>query len=393
MGDNSAHKSAFVLLEPPELKKLADLIHKQELILIKNQRQPDIHHFKQLCEDSLAARDTILDALANAQRVYDEIAKSEAAADSLKRKVAEDHFHYIKNGANNALQNIRNFGIRREYAKKIAAHSEEIVEQLVSINLKTADLESLAQYCSNYRNAMLDIARSQQTPTSRAFSKVLKESGVEFHELVSRYQTKLNETGFPALDNVLDAEGKPIMVGKGSFKGQFSDLTEMQKIQVYEEVIKASGRANPFISKLSKGLGAAGVALMVLGVGLLAWDVFESAHPIETAVRGVMDAALGIGGALIGEAVGTTIAAGLLSAGAESTPVFVLMAGMAGGLAGAFIVGAIVGLIVGIILGTAGGASPLTPLTSGMKACLIELPDGRALARRIHGMHIEEASG
>ena len=43
--------------------------------------------------------------------------------------------------------------------------------------------------------------------------------------------------------------------------------------------------------------------------------------------------------------------------------------------------GALVAVIVGAILGSGGKNVPLT--VEGMKACLIELPDGRALARQI----------
>lgn len=45
---------------------------------------------------------------------------------------------------------------------------------------------------------------------------------------VCRSQVKLNKTGYPAPEAV----GEPVMVGEGTFGGEFSDLTELQKIMV-----------------------------------------------------------------------------------------------------------------------------------------------------------------
>eukprot|EP00198_Chlamydomonas_reinhardtii_P011662 XP_001700999.1 predicted protein [Chlamydomonas reinhardtii] len=60
------------------------------------------------------------------------------------------------------------------------------------------------------------------------------------------------------------------------------------------------------------------------------------------------------------------------------------MAGFVGGIAGAVIVGAALGL---------GGTNVPRTVEGGMKACLIGLPDGRALVRQIHALAQQEASG
>ncbi|KAG2450470.1 hypothetical protein HYH02_004971 [Chlamydomonas schloesseri] len=385
-----AQMNGFVLLDAPQLKKLADLIHKQEIIRIKNQKQPDVHTFKQLCADSKAARDTVIDALEKAERVYDELRAK--ANEEARVKVAEDHFHYVKNSANNALQNVRNFSIRMDYAKKISAHSEEIMHQMLSMELDTADFENLADYCADFREDALAIARTHMRPTARHYSEWLKENGIGFDQLVSDTQAKLNKTGFRS------AKDPDVFIGEGTFGGQFENLQEFQKIAVYEEVVRDSGRAMPKINITTGLMGALGVGVILLGIGLLVWDIYQSAHPVETAVRGVLETALGVGGAMLGEAFAVTVASGMLSAEAESTALFVAMASFVGGIAGAFIVGALVAVIVGAIVGTAGRSVPLTPVTEGLKPCLIELPDGRALANLIHsGAHddatIVEASG
>ena len=82
-------------------------------------------------------------------------------------------------------------------------------------------------------------------------------------------------------------------------------------------------------------MGAAGMAVILLAVGLLAWDVYQSAHPLETAVRGAFDATIGLLGAMGGESAAAIIATGVLAEG-ESTALFIAMASFAGGIAGAF---------------------------------------------------------
>lgn len=58
---------SLVLLDAPQLKRLATVVHRQEMIRIKHQKQPDDHTFKKLCADSRAARDKLIRALDDAQ--------------------------------------------------------------------------------------------------------------------------------------------------------------------------------------------------------------------------------------------------------------------------------------------------------------------------------------
>ncbi|PNW80540.1 hypothetical protein CHLRE_07g321750v5 [Chlamydomonas reinhardtii] len=369
---------SLVLLDAPQLKRLATVVHRQEMIRIKHQKQPDDHTFKKLCADSRAARDKLIRALDDAQCAYDELAKSNDEADARRKKIAEDHFWYLKNSFNNAIQNVRNFIIRDEYVSAVEAHSKEVLENLFNVT-KMADtdyVETLAKGCYQARESALEAARRAMRPTARHYSEWLKETGIGFDDLVNRSQVKLNKTGYPAPEAV----GEPVMVGEGTFGGEFSDLTELQKIMVYEDVMEESGVTVSKITAKVNFMGAAGMAVILLAVGLLAWDVYQSAHPLETAVRGAFDATIGLLGAMGGESAAAIIATGVLAEG-ESTALFIAMASFAGGIAGAFIVGALVAVIVGAILGSGGKNVPLT--VEGMKACLIELPDGRALARQI----------
>ncbi|KAH0988629.1 hypothetical protein GBA52_000112 [Prunus armeniaca] len=69
-------------------------------------------------------------------------------------------------------------------------------------------------------------------------------------------------------------------------KGRFQDLKDVQKIQVYEEIIVASGgRASVRINRLLKGFRAAGIAVNLFVAGLTVWEIFTAENPLEKATH------------------------------------------------------------------------------------------------------------
>lgn len=88
--------------------------------------------------------------------------------------------------------------------------------------------------------------------------------------------------------------------------------------------------------------GAAGMALTLTTLALIACDVVISAHPVEAAVGGAVKLAVGVGGASLGELVATAAAAGM-----DAAPGKIVVAGICGMLGGAVMVGALVPLHLG----------------------------------------------
>ncbi|KAK1296398.1 hypothetical protein QJS10_CPB15g02079 [Acorus calamus] len=200
---------------------------------------------------------------------------------------------------------------------------------------------------------MLEYTRKHQSPVSRNFSKMLKDTGVKFQDLMQRYQVKLN------------------------FEGPFSDLQDEQKLQVHEEIIEASGRGRVIVNNLSKAFGFAGIAVLLFTAGMMVWDIFSSEHVLQTATRDAVVTAASVGGAMLGEVIGVAIPT---LVGLEATPLFIIVSGIVTSIVGAYILGEFAGWLIDLIFGSGGTA---TLSTDGHRCYVASMPDGEALARQI----------
>ncbi|XXG59174.1 hypothetical protein AAC387_Pa04g1300 [Persea americana] len=85
--------------------------------------------------------------------------------------------------------------------------------------------------------------------------------------------------------------------------GLFENLEDAEKIQVYNEIIKASGRGNVIVNSLSTFAGYAGIAVILFTAGMMVWDIFSSEHILQTATHDAVVIVASVGSASLGEVV------------------------------------------------------------------------------------------
>ncbi|XP_010920409.2 uncharacterized protein [Elaeis guineensis] len=340
--------SELVILDDGQLRQLAKLVYYQEVDAIHSidfSSEPELAAYLRDCGDSY---NTVLNVLDSGRK-----ADEEYKNDNIASPIANDIYSYIINAANLALQTVRNCSLRYDYLGKISENAGAFIKELGEVNGDLEKAQKLANDASEYRNQTLESIRKQQSTASREFSKLVKESGIQFDELVTRYSSK--------------------RYGK-----LFTELEEHEKLQVYYDIIEASGRGNVGVTRFATAAGAAGIAVLIFTAAMMVWDIFSSEHVLETATRDAVESAAAIGGAMLGEVVGAAVASNLI--GVEATSVFVLLAGFATGIVGAFILGSFAGWLVGLIFGS--GGKQISSM-DGLKCYVSSMPDGAVLARQI----------
>ena len=171
----------FVDLTPSQLRTLADLVHRQEAQAIIQNKQASQHQRAQLLREAAEGKQIILDTLDSAER-----ATVDTSSDDTKNAIAHDVLGYVRNLANNSLQYVQNSSVRLVYLRRIARTASSALEKLGALSIIT-DIQTLAQECHAMRNVALDWARARVTASARAFSKLLKENGLTFEQLVMRW--------------------------------------------------------------------------------------------------------------------------------------------------------------------------------------------------------------
>ncbi|KAM7271749.1 hypothetical protein ACFE04_030963 [Oxalis oulophora] len=342
----------IALLSIEQLHILSDVVYQKEANKIQDIPFKSENERVKYLAQCRSNHETITDLLNTTAQFKDEF-----QGDQKKSLIAHDIFEHTTICCNLSLQMVRNYTLRTEYLKKIKASSIYYMEKLKNPNRSEEITEEiLARQASADRNEALNYARSHQSPASRAFSQRLKEEGLSFEDLLDKY----------AKDRF------------SNYKS-FKELEDIDKLEVYEEIIKSSGRGRSSATMVGKILSAAGVAVLLFTAAMMVWDIFTAEHHIETAVRDAVIAAATVGGAILGEFVG--VAAGVMVAGVGAT--FVIVAGIALGFVGAFFVGEFAGWLMDYIF-SSGGQVPSD--TNEHIAYVAEMPDGLELAREIlHG--------
>ncbi|KAK1296620.1 hypothetical protein QJS10_CPB15g02092 [Acorus calamus] len=182
---------ALVILDDKQLHKLASLIYRQEVEAIQNinfQSEPELAKYLRDCKSGYDSVLSLVDAGSQLIHKWQD--------DKTMSPIAHDIFDFVVASANSALQTVRNYTLRLNYLNKISDHSKTLMNALNELNPKSViEVQGLAEDAATYRNAMLEYTRKYQSPASRNFSKMLKDTGVKFEDLVQRYQVKLNFEG------------------------------------------------------------------------------------------------------------------------------------------------------------------------------------------------------
>ncbi|KAM7463633.1 hypothetical protein LguiA_031754 [Lonicera macranthoides] len=330
-----------ISLDAEQLRQLAMVIHYQEVDSIHNIKFESELELAKYLADSRAGYDSVLRLLDESRELDHKF-----GIDQTRGPIACDIISYIQKAIDVSLQFVKNYRLRVHYLKKVRAHAMALINELQEVDPKNVtNIVRLAKDAVLYRNVMLEYRRKHQNPVSRNFSKWIKEKGLKFQELVER---------------------------------RFQDLEDVQKLQVYEEIMEASGRGRVFANGLTKALKVAGIAMFLFNAGMIVWDIYSSEQKLQTATRHAIVALASVGGAMLGDIVGVALSSALLAAGVSTF--FVVTVGILTGILGAFILGEFVGWLIDLIFSSAGNTS----FSTDLHRCYVAvMPDGETLARQI----------
>ncbi|KAH7546649.1 hypothetical protein FEM48_Zijuj01G0223800 [Ziziphus jujuba var. spinosa] len=345
-----------VLLDDEKLVKLAKVVYNQEAEAAKHCKCNSEIERSNCIRETKVCYNTVLGLLDSVKQLKKEYEDGDKNLSS----IANDIFSYVVYAVNNALQFVSNYSLRNHYLDKISENAKALIRALKEIDPNNVtNVQRLAKDAIIFRNAMLEYVRKKNRPISRYFAKWLKETGLSFGKLTQRYQNKLN------------------------FQGQFRNLEDAKKLQVYNKIIEASGRGRITVNQVSKALGATGMAVLIFTAAIAVWDVYTSDNKLQTAARDTLQFIGAAGGGTLGEYAATALATGLL--GAAASPVFVVAAGIVGGIAGAYILGKFAAHLVDEVFSW-GDTDNITHLNDQIhfhQCCVAPAPNGNVLARPI----------
>jgi hypothetical protein len=346
--------SQQVDLSPGQLHKLADLIHQQEVENLKLLKFKSYAEQQKYLNDAKDARDKVYHILESTREM---IMQTEAEKDATKEGIAKDVYEYCKKGIETSLKFIRSYNTRLTYLDKLKSHCDDLIKQIKLLNPATQQKEAqrLALEAGMYKKAMLENAKKFQHFLPNQFSKFLKENGIKFEDLVQRSIAKLG------------------------FKGPFKNLDDIQKLQVYENIIAEAGHGKSVVTYSFEALGNVGVAFLLFTAAAMVWDIYTAEDKLQTAVRDSVNALTAVVGLQIGEVVNVAIEAGFGALDIEIASAAVT------------VIGAIAGFGIGVLIGAATGAlldlifhsgTSNVKITDGLSGCRVApMPDGLKLAR------------
>ena len=175
-----------------------------------------------------------------------------------------------------ATRFIQDSAVRQEYLARARAFQLKL-EAAVRNGEMTA--KEAARRANRMRNALLEITRLKSSDIGRAIAESLKKTGLTLVEAQEKYALK-------------------------RFGKAFGQLVDGQKGQVYMDIVEASGRARPSVSKAALRWGKVGRGLLVLSIGLVVYDVYTA----EDKGKAIATGAASIGGGFAGGAAGGFVA-------------------------------------------------------------------------------------
>ncbi|KAL9236753.1 hypothetical protein vseg_011387 [Gypsophila vaccaria] len=284
MSSGAIYDELVMFEEPTKLRKLAKLIlHQEEALQVWMKSEPERMAYLDNCNNSYDGVTKLIDDTEN-------LMGNHKGSNEETRKIVKDIRHYIHYGINMNLQCIRNCSLRVTCVNKIGAHFADLVK--VVEELKPGDVAAarrLAEEVTLYKEYMWEYSNSCRNASARGlskiFSRIIKQEGISFEDLVKRSKNK------------------------NGFAGEFEELEEVEKLRVYKTIIEESGRVKvPLKEKIT---GSIGVAVLVATAALIAFDIYEAEYKLEAAIRDTLNLASDIGsfavqlaveGALLGDA-------------------------------------------------------------------------------------------
>ncbi|KAK3119518.1 hypothetical protein QOZ80_9AG0671700 [Eleusine coracana subsp. coracana] len=346
----------LVDLSPGQLYKLADLIHRQEVEKLQGLEFKSYAEQQKYLNDAKDARDKVYNILDSTQEM---ITRTNDENDATKTTIAQDVYNYCTNGIELSLEFIRSYNTRLTYLDKLKSHSDDLINRLRLLDAATQQEEAqrLALEAGVYKKAMLEYAEKFQHFIPNQFSKFLKENKIIFEDLVQENVAKLG------------------------FTGPFKNLDDIQKLQVYENIIEASGQGKSVVTNSFEALGKAGVAFLVFTAGAMVWDIYTAEDKLQEAVRDSVNALVEVVNLEVGAVVDAAVEAGFVALDIEIASAAVTVIGAVAG----FGIGALIGMAAGALLDLifSSGTSKVN-ITDGLTVCRVApMPDGLQLARLV----------
>ncbi|KAK1660570.1 hypothetical protein QYE76_048729 [Lolium multiflorum] len=346
----------LVDLTPGQLRKLADLIHRQEVEKLQELKFQSFAEQQKYLHDAKYAHDKVCNILESTQEM---ITQTEAERDVTKQNIAKDVYDYCTKAIQISLQFIRSYNTRLAYLEKLKSHGDYLIKQLKWLNPATQQKEAqrLALEAGMYKKATLENAKKFQHFVPNQFSKYLKENKIKFEDLVQSNIAKLG------------------------FTGPFKKLDDIQKLQVYENIIAEAGQGKPVVTYSFEALGKVGVALLVFTAAAMVWDIYTAEDKLQAAVRDSVNALTAVVALEVGGVVNAAVEAGFVALDIEIASAVVTVIGAVAG----FGVGVLIGIATSALLDTifSSGTSKVK-VTDGLTVCRVApMPDGLQLARLV----------
>ncbi|KAK9735903.1 hypothetical protein RND81_04G236700 [Saponaria officinalis] len=375
--------SGGVILSKEKLHTLANLIQRQEQERIKSIRSERDRSDYLKC-----SRETYEKTI---QLLNEEIGLPYSNSDDDPAgSVVQKYLAYLEMGVGFGMQTVKNVHLRYDFLTKVRGHADTLIpriNELMDGSLHPGEIElrarALVEELSVFKEAMFKSIIKKADPSSIQFSKSIKLSGYSFEDLVSKYQKKLvREKGL-------------------EYHKPFELLEDEQKIEVYDEIIKMSGRGSFLENIMYKVADALGKGILIFTLAMSVWDIYSSEHKLQTIVTEASEFGAGYVGGYIGEIAGAAVATYLVTAaGVAATAVTAAFIGMAAFVTGfgfGIALGFLAGFVVGKIFGSggkhAGGAitvkkeEPKMPRVPNhlyhTQIYAAPMPDGALLARQL----------
>lgn len=192
---------------------------------------------------------------------------------------------------------------RLAYSRDIKSMAKKLERDATSGRITWTEAARQAQ---ETRNLIMRICRDHSTSVGRAMAQRLKIRGYSLNELVARH-TALRY-------------GEKVI---------FSSLSDSKKNAVYASIVSSAGKSNANVSIVMSRLSYAGRGLLIISMGICAYNIATSNNKVSTAGKEVASTGASIGGGIAGGAL-----AGL--ACGPGAPVCVTIGAFVGGALAAF---------------------------------------------------------